>query len=91
MYCAFNTVLPPNAPACADGHNWGDSHNLVIPPASRHAGGVNVLMGDGRVIFASDNINTGNLGARQPLTGPTRYGVWGSVGSRAGNDTTGEL
>ncbi|MCI0676143.1 MAG: DUF1559 domain-containing protein, partial [Phycisphaerales bacterium] len=57
MYVAFNTVLPPNAPACADQGNWGDSTHLVIPPASRHPGGVNGVFVDGAVRFISNTIN----------------------------------
>ena len=89
MYVAFNTVLPPNSPACADGGTNGDSTHLVIPPASRHSGGVNALMGDGRVIFVSDSIDTGNLSQRQSINGESRYGVWGSLGSKSGGDQTG--
>ncbi|MEM7474902.1 MAG: DUF1559 domain-containing protein [Planctomycetota bacterium] len=87
MYNAFNTVLPPNAPACADGGNWGDSHHLVIPPASRHTGGVNATFVDGSVQFISENIDTGNLNARQYLSGPSVYGVWGALGSKDGGET----
>lgn len=86
MYCAFNTVLPPNGPACADGGDYGDSTNLVIPPASRHPGGVNASFCDGSVTFISNNIDTGNLSAQQGLVGPSRYGVWGALGSKDGGD-----
>ncbi len=48
MYVSFNTVLPPNSPACADGGTNGDSTHLVIPPASRHTGGVNAAFADDR-------------------------------------------
>ena len=75
-----------NAPACADGGNWGDSHHLVIPPASRHTGGVNSVFADGSVHFISSNIDTGNLAVRQPRSGPSRYGVWGSLGSKDGGE-----
>ena len=88
MYVAFNTVLPPNGPACADGGSWGDSTHLVIPPASRHPGGVNACLADGSVRFISETIDTGNLNARQGLSGPSVYGVWGALGSRAGGDIT---
>jgi prepilin-type processing-associated H-X9-DG protein len=88
MYIGFNTVFPPNAPACADGGDFGDSTHLVIPPASRHPGGVNGVFVDGAVRFIPNTINTGNLSARQGLTGPSVYGVWGSMGSRAGEDIT---
>jgi prepilin-type N-terminal cleavage/methylation domain-containing protein/prepilin-type processing-associated H-X9-DG protein len=87
MYVAFNTVLPPNAPACADGGTWGDSTHLVIPPASRHPGGVNVCFADGSMHFISNTINTGNLNARQRITGPSQYGVWGALGSKSGGES----
>ena len=79
MYVGFNTVLPPNAPACADGGNWGDSNHLIIPPASRHPGGVNVVFADGSTKFINDSIDTGDLSRGQPLQGPSRYGVWGAL------------
>ncbi|GIW98330.1 MAG: prepilin-type N-terminal cleavage/methylation domain-containing protein [Pirellulaceae bacterium] len=86
MYVAFNTVLPPNSPACADGGSYGDSTHLVIPPASRHTGGVNAVYVDGSTHFLSENIDSGNLNARQTLVGPSVYGVWGALGSRAGGE-----
>lgn len=88
MYVAFNTVLPPNGPACADSGDWGDSTHLVIPPASRHPGGVNGVFVDGAVRFISNTINTGNLNARQMITGASVYGVWGAMGSKSGGDIT---
>lgn len=86
MYVAFNTVLPPNSPACADGGSYGDSTHLVIPPASRHTGGVNATFADGSVHFISNSIDSGNLNAKQTISGPSVYGVWGGLGSRAGSE-----
>jgi prepilin-type N-terminal cleavage/methylation domain-containing protein/prepilin-type processing-associated H-X9-DG protein len=93
--CGFNTVLPPNGPGCAsDGNVNADSgyspNGLVIPPASRHPGGVNLVMADGSVRFISDTIDTGNLGAVPPAANSTMlspYGVWGNLGSKAGGET----
>ena len=64
----FNTVLPPNGPACADtsSGDFGDQERAVLPPTSYHPGGVVAVMTDGSVRFFSDNINCGNLGAAQP-------------------------
>jgi prepilin-type processing-associated H-X9-DG protein len=86
MYVSFNTVFPPNAASCADGGINGDSVHLIIPPASRHSGGVNATFGDGSVRFISSNIDTGNLNARQRISGPSVYGVWGALGSRSGGE-----
>jgi len=85
--CMFNTVLPPNAPACAESGEWGDHDIVVLPPNSAHPGGVNGAMCDGAVRWFSDNINTGNLGVPQLKDAPSVYGVWGAIGSIAAGDT----
>ncbi len=81
-FVGFTTVMPPNGPAARDGE-YG-----VFPPSSMHPGGVNVLMGDGSVRFVSDTIDAGNLSATRAhgFSGPSPYGVWGAMGSRAGNE-----
>ena len=85
-YCAFNTVLPPNSPACAEAGQWGDQANMVLPASSYHTGGVNASMCDGSVKFISNSIDTGNLALAQPVGGPSVYGVWGALGSIGGTD-----
>lgn len=85
---AFNTVLPPNGPGCIDNSTGGaDSDNSVLPPASFHPGGVNCLFADASVRFITNNIDTGNLGAVQGASGVSVYGVWGALGSKAGNES----
>ncbi|MCE9630581.1 MAG: DUF1559 domain-containing protein [Planctomycetia bacterium] len=77
-FVGFDTRVPPNGPMCS-GYNTA---------RSRHAGGVQVLMGDGSVLFVSEYIEAGNQGATAPSTvnAPSPYGVWGSLGSRAGGE-----
>ena len=57
--CAFTTVLPPNAPSCAEGTNVNaDSTHAALAPSSLHVGGVHVLMADGAVRFISENLDS---------------------------------
>jgi len=82
----FNTILPPNGPTCVDGA-W-DGHPMFAPPTSYHPGGVLGAMCDGSVTFFDDSINTGNLAQaiNHDITGPSPYGVWGSLGSKDGGE-----
>jgi len=89
-YTFFNTLMPPNGPACvandAETTGWG-----AFPPQSNHAGGVNAGFFDGSVRFITDNINTnglnGDVGGGSPYhSGRSVFGVWGALGSVAGGD-----
>ena len=103
-YSGFTTTLGPNQPSClVDGgdRNWG-----IYSASSRHTGGVQVLMGDGRVVFVSENIDAGNKSRNiracndpNGRSNPTDcnapriqiWGIWGALGSRAGNESFGEF
>ena len=87
----FNTVLPPNAPSCVDDGDGNDAVNSVFPPSSRHPGGANCLLGDGSVRFISETIDSGDTTSVQPDSGPSVYGVWGALGSKAGGETLSEF
>ena len=80
-YVSFSTVLPPNGPRCGDMETQGS-----LTPQSRHPGGVFGLMADGAVRFITDDIDAGDSSLPDRQTGPSPYGVWGALGSRAGSE-----
>jgi prepilin-type N-terminal cleavage/methylation domain-containing protein/prepilin-type processing-associated H-X9-DG protein len=92
LYTGMNTILPPNSEVCLAG---GDSGIGIVPPSSRHQGGVHVLMGDGAVKFITDSIEAGNLDSGTVMLGGTEqrepgaispYGLWGALGTRASKE-----
>lgn len=76
----FNTTAPPNWDhrSMAIGGNFGrcTDRQGVFPARSRHPGGVNALLGDGRVVFISETISSQ---------------VWQAVGTIKEGDLVGEL
>ena len=87
FHSVFTTAVSPNGPSCAaSAPPSGRSVGGWFTASSRHTGGVHVLMGDGRVRFVSENINTGDLSLTQHRAGPipdttcSSYGVWGILG-----------
>ena len=93
----FNTILPPNSPSCHGLGNNGNDHDTngpgVISAGSRHPGIVQAVMVDGSVQSISEGIDTTDYltdGTPKPTTnaplGRSRFGVWGSIGSRAGGE-----
>jgi prepilin-type processing-associated H-X9-DG protein len=86
VYAGLSTILPPNGPACLQG-TW-DGNPAIIPPSSSHPGCVNCAFADGSVHVISENIDTGSLSASPltKLTGKSPYGVWGAMGTKAGEE-----
>jgi prepilin-type N-terminal cleavage/methylation domain-containing protein/prepilin-type processing-associated H-X9-DG protein len=70
----YNHVAVPNDTTCAGFPFPGTMTNMamVVPPSSRHPGGVNVLFGDGNVQFISDT---------------TSLAIWRAMGTRNGGET----
>ena len=89
VYSGFTTILPPNAPSCISGA-W-DGNPVLMTVSSSHPGGVNACMTDGSVRFIDETIDTGNLSASEVVTGQSPYGVWGSLGSKAGGEVISNL
>lgn len=96
LFSGMNTILPPNSEICMQGnrHNEG-----ILPPSSRHQGGVHILMADGAVKFITDSIEAGNNSAPpvrwdgwaiNPAGSQSPYGLWGSLGTRASKETIDE-
>ena len=91
---SFATVLPPNGTSC-DFQNtvMGVAISARVTTASSfHTGGVNVLMGDGAVRFVNENINAGNISFDVTYpAGESPYGIWGALGTIAGDEIIGDF
>jgi len=90
QFSVFNTITPPNSYSAQRNH--GDFGFFTA--ASRHPGGVHVLMADSAIKFVSDSIDAGNQGhipfGRPDASGAGQrspYGIWGALGTRAGGET----
>lgn len=89
----FNTVLPPNSPSCAVGGT--DAVDGIYSSGSFHFGGAQVMLADGAVRYFTVDVDAGDesrptLSPGQIAEGslPSHYGVWGALGTAAGNDET---
>ncbi|MDD3471135.1 MAG: DUF1559 domain-containing protein [Thermoguttaceae bacterium] len=88
LLTAFMTIMPPNSPSCAK-YNQEQFQVGMMTATSYHPGGVNSGFFDGSVRFIQDSIDT-NGSADTPtginLTGNSRLGVWGAIGSPNGGE-----
>jgi prepilin-type processing-associated H-X9-DG protein len=91
----FQTILPPNSPSATSAKGELEG---VMSASSTHAGGVHVLFADGKVMFITDTIDSGDNTApsvampRDDQRRFTRagskspYGLWGALGTRASKE-----
>ena len=87
-YSSMNTILPPNAELCV---TFSDTGQGMLPPSSRHQGGVHILMTDGAIKFITDSVDTGDLTAETISSNnspgsASPYGLWGATGTRASKE-----
>lgn len=85
-FSGISTNAGPNSsPACVY-VRW-DAGSGMYPPSSAHSGGVVAVFGDASVRFITNSIDTGNQNANGTnLTGPSPFGVFGAMGTRAGEE-----
>lgn len=91
LYSGCNTILPPNREVAL--HSDRDDCWGIVPPSSRHLGGVNLCFGDGSVRFVTDSIDAGDSRAPSVYVGSPNapgsqspYGLWGALGTRASGE-----
>jgi prepilin-type N-terminal cleavage/methylation domain-containing protein len=70
----FNTLMPPNTPVNCD-NDISVTDMRLKSSSSYHTGGVQVVLADGSVRFASENID---------------HGIWVGLGTKAGSENLGE-
>jgi len=95
IFGCMNTILPPNSELCVALNTVSAG---LLPPSSRHQGGVHVLMGDGAVKFITDSIEAGNQTSAHvgneagflPAGSQSPFGLWGSLGTRASKEVISE-
>jgi prepilin-type N-terminal cleavage/methylation domain-containing protein len=86
-FVGFATMVGPNGPSCHSGGVDGNEHMGTL--SSRHPGGAQVAMGDAKVRFIGNGIDTGQQyvdDIATPASRPSPWGVWGALGSMQGKE-----
>lgn len=100
-FSAFNGVLPPNSPSCAEQPTDGehiDWFGGVFSAGSYHSFGAHCCFLDGAVRFISNSVNAqsesrnlSSVYSTNPFNGTgseSPYGVWGAAATRNGVEST---
>jgi len=92
---SFVTCMAPNSPSC--GSIYWDQYAIGMSASSFHTGGVNGAMADASVQFFSSTISStssvqdiqtaANWVTPHLYSGPSPYGVWGSLGTARGGES----
>ena len=83
-YSLAQSILPPNSPSCAiEATSMAEGY---FSASSRHEGGCHVLMCDGAVAYITNSIDTGDLTTVPTTDSQSPYGVWGAIGTAAGEE-----
>ncbi len=98
FYVSAVTAVAPNGPMCMS-YADNDQGFTYATPSSRHAGGINVTLGDGSVRFVSENIHSGDPSAQDPSSASyeghpystSPYGLWGNLGCKNDGSVLGEF
>ncbi len=102
---AFSTIIGPNGASCTLTNN--NENEGIFTASSYHTGGAHVVMFDGAVRFIPNEVDTTNRAAGATpadyyapgrggnvtpnWTAPSPFGVWGSMGTRAGNEIPSDM
>ena len=87
-FTGFQTILPPNSPSCTSDKNMFQG---AVSASSHHGDGVEILMGDGAVVFISNNIDCGDSTAKTSPGRRSPHGLWGALGTRASKENIDQL
>lgn len=85
LFTGVTTAVPPNGPSCARSSAYYTE--AYMTSNSRHPGGVQVVLGDASSRFINETIDAGNQNVDPDWNGPSKYGVWGAMGTRSGGET----
>jgi len=89
-YTLFHAALPPNSPSCNSLNHRENDLGPLISASSFHSGGVNAALADGSVRFFSETIHAARLheGLLKDYSGPAIWGIWASLSTRNGGEST---
>ncbi|MDD3585614.1 MAG: DUF1559 domain-containing protein [Thermoguttaceae bacterium] len=83
----FSTCSAPNSASMVTSGSLIADGTSGWAASSYHSGGVNVGIADGSVKFVSSTIECGDGAARTYMSGKSKFGLWGAMGSMNGGES----